>query len=140
MMGSLENVNRSLSPTLSLSNRMHMRNFRVVSRLRSLVLFRQAHSSRPVMFDPPVNYSMRELDRNAFQKEFPLAAMRVLENRYIAQCRADLGDSLLVCERMNNVRPDPDEPDPKKGKRVLLLDPKIKVDGRMTGNGQKNVG
>ena len=81
------------------------------------------------MFDPPVHRSMRELDRNAFQKEFPLAAIRVFENRFVTQCRTELGDSLLVCDRMSSVRLDPNEADSKGAKRVVLLDPKINAEG-----------
>ena len=81
------------------------------------------------MFDPPLHRSMRELDRNAFRKDFPLAAIRVSENRFVTKCRDELGDSLLVIDRMSNVRPDPNDSDPKGAKRVVLLDPKIRADG-----------
>ena len=81
------------------------------------------------MFDPPAHHYMRELDRNAFQKEFPLAAIRVSENRFVTQCRNELGDSLLVCDRLSNVRSDPNELDSKGAKKVVLLHPKIKAEG-----------
>ena len=91
-----------------------------------------SHHSIPVfseMFRPPVNHAMRVLDRTFFNKRVPLTAARVLDNKQISQCRAELGDAMLHLERLANVRPDPEAGSAKSGKKSLLLRPDIRFDG-----------
>lgn len=81
------------------------------------------------MFRPPVNHTMGVLDRAFFKKRVPLTAARVLDNKQISQCRAELGDAMLRLERLANVRPDPDAGSAMSGKKSLLLRPDIRFDG-----------
>ena len=81
------------------------------------------------MFRPPVNHAMRVLDRTFFQKRVPLTAARVLDNKQISQCRAELGDAMLHLDRLANVRPDPDAGSAKSSKKSLLLRPEVRFDG-----------
>ena len=81
------------------------------------------------MFRPPVDRAMRVLDRSFFRKSVPLAAARVLDNKHISRCRANLGHDLLRLDRMASVRPDPEESDLKKGRKSLLLRPDIRPNG-----------
>ncbi|MCJ1480248.1 tRNA(m(1)G37)methyltransferase [Schaereria dolodes] len=71
---------------------------------------------------------MRVLDRSFFKKRVPLAAARVLENKQIGRCRAELNPDLLQLERMANVKPDGGEDDRKKGRKALLLRPDVRPD------------
>ena len=79
----------------------------------------------PEMFRPPVNRAMRILDRSYFKKDVPLAAARVLDNSQINRLRILLHQDLLQIDRMQNVRPDPEENDVKMGRRALLMRPDI---------------
>ncbi|MCJ1257457.1 tRNA(m(1)G37)methyltransferase [Lignoscripta atroalba] len=84
------------------------------------------------MFRPPVDRAMRVLDRSFFRKSVPLAAARVLDNKHISRCRANLGHDLLRLDRMASVRPDPEESDLKKGRKSLLLRPDIRPNDAST--------
>lgn len=87
--------------------------------------------STETMFRPPVNRSMRILDRSFFKKEIPLSAARISNNEHISSVRKDLERSkdLLVAERIGQVQPDPDPGLAAKRKKCLLLKPEIKLDG-----------
>ena len=82
------------------------------------------------MFRPPVNNAMRILDRSFFQKEIPLAAARVLENKQISRLRGDLHHDVLNLERLSVIKNDP----MKQGFKSLLLRPEIKADGISTSS------
>ncbi|KAI5212504.1 hypothetical protein E4T38_00512 [Aureobasidium subglaciale] len=71
------------------------------------------------MFRPPVNRAMRVLDRSFFQKKIPISAARVVDNKTISKCRAELFRSkdALLLERYQIVRPDPVESEAKVGKK-----------------------
>ncbi|KAA6409571.1 MAG: tRNA (guanine) methyltransferase Trm5 [Lasallia pustulata] len=78
------------------------------------------------MFRPPVNRAMRQLDRSFFQKRIPLAAARVLDTKQISNCISDLSEELLYLERCTVVRPGPMDNDLWRGRKALLLRPRIK--------------
>ncbi|KAG6999246.1 hypothetical protein G7Y79_00036g072020 [Physcia stellaris] len=80
------------------------------------------------MFRPPVNRTMRILDRSYFQKKVPLAAARVLQKKQIAKCRQELANDMLKLERKPAVRVDPFDREIK----ALLLRPEIKSDDDST--------
>ena len=82
------------------------------------------------MFRPPVNRAMRQLDRSFFQKRIPLAAARVLDTKQISNCISDLSEELLYLERCTVVRPGPMDNDLWRGRKALLLRPRIKPDGK----------
>ena len=82
------------------------------------------------MFRPPVNRAMRQLDRSFFQKRILLAAARVLDTKQISNCISDLSKELLSTERLKVVRPDPLDNGLWKGRKALLLQPRIKPDGK----------
>ena len=82
------------------------------------------------MFRPPVNRTMRQLDRSFFQKKVPLAAARVLDTKQISKCKTELGKELLSLERCTVVRSDPVEDGLSKGRKALLLRPDIRPDGK----------
>ncbi|KAH0371883.1 hypothetical protein KCU65_g1616, partial [Aureobasidium melanogenum] len=79
------------------------------------------------MFRPPVNRAMRVLDRSFFQKKIPASAARVVDNKTISKCRAELfrSNDVLRLERYQIVRPDPDEANAKAGKKCILLRPQV---------------
>src|SRR5438034_5286559 len=60
----------------------------------------------PNMFRPPINRSMRVLDRSFFKKTVPLSAATVFENKLIASVRNELARSrdLLHVPRIMTVR------------------------------------
>jgi tRNA (guanine37-N1)-methyltransferase len=60
----------------------------------------------PNMFRPPINRSMRVLDRSFFKKTVPLSAATVFENKLIASVRNELARSrdLLHVPRIMAVR------------------------------------
>ena len=80
------------------------------------------------MFRPPVNRAMRVLDRSSFQKRVPLSAAKVYDKTKIAKLRSELGPDVLRLERFQCVQPIRGT----KGEehKALLLDPRIKPDGR----------
>ena len=82
------------------------------------------------MFRPPINRTMRVLDRSFFKKEVRLSAARVLKNQNIFLHRKELernGD-MLKAERLTMVRPDPQMD--AQGRKCVLLRPEIKHDGK----------
>ncbi|MCJ1351620.1 MAG: tRNA(m(1)G37)methyltransferase [Icmadophila ericetorum] len=78
------------------------------------------------MFRPPVNRSMRILDRSFFKKKVPLAAAQVLDNRRIPEVRTALKEDILRVERISAVRVDPETKDKKTGAKSLYLKPEIR--------------
>lgn len=81
------------------------------------------------MFRPPVNRAMRVLDRSCFRKKVPLSAAKVYDKTKIAKLRSELGHDVLKLERFQCVQPIRGT----KGEehRALLLDPRIKPNGRL---------
>ncbi|KAL6720775.1 tRNA(m(1)G37)methyltransferase [Lecanora helva] len=82
------------------------------------------------MFRPPVNRTMRKLDRPFFKKTIPTSAARVIEKREIARCRKVLGHDLLKLDRMQAIKtvPGPQGEETK----ALLLRPEIKPEDQAT--------
>ena len=80
------------------------------------------------MFRPPVNRSMRVLDRSFFQKKVSLAAARIFEARNIAECRTNLQNELLNLERVSAVKQDQN----RNNLKALLLRPDIRPHGHYT--------
>lgn len=87
------------------------------------------------MFRPPINQTMKVLDRLFFRKEIPLAAARVQEKERIAQFRAELQPDILTLERFKAIRNDPI----KKGFKSLILRPEIKFDGIPTSSLERRI-
>ena len=85
------------------------------------------------MLRPPINRSMKVLDRAFFNKIVPIAAARVSNNQHISQCRKELqssGDLAFAnLSRIHSVVPDPLPDLAQQGRRCLLLQDRIKADG-----------
>ncbi|KAF2147789.1 hypothetical protein K461DRAFT_233702 [Myriangium duriaei CBS 260.36] len=77
------------------------------------------------MFRPPINRTMRVLDRSFFQKRIPLSAVRVLDHTKISQVRTELTRSkdILNLPRYQNIREDKSEG--AAGHRCILLRPQV---------------
>lgn len=86
------------------------------------------------MFRPPMNRSMRTLDRTFFKKTIPTSAARILDNKDISLCRKILEKSkeALIQNRIAPVRPDPVEEKALRGGRCIILRPEIKHDGSLS--------
>ena len=89
----------------------------------------QIASSSTEMFRPPVNRSMRLLDRTFFQKRVPLAAATVLDKKQISPYRSSLHDDLLHLGGTPNVVSDPRAGNSENGLKALLLKPEVRHDG-----------
>lgn len=78
------------------------------------------------IFQPPVNRSMRELDRSFFRKVVPTSAATILDPRQISKVRSVLLHSreLLHVTGIRPVRDDPTEPSLK----CLMLKPEVRAD------------
>lgn len=85
------------------------------------------------MFRPPMNRSMRTLDRTFFKKTIPTSAARILDNKDISLCRKVLENSkeALIQNRIAPVRPDPVEERALRGGKCIILRPEIKHDDRL---------
>ena len=79
----------------------------------------------PSIFLPPVNRSMRELDRSFFRKSIPLAAARISHLKDTQRIRNILlkSQDLLQVSRLKPFRDDPS----MAGSKCLLLRPEVKV-------------
>jgi tRNA (guanine37-N1)-methyltransferase len=83
--------------------------------------------SSPDMFAPPLNRSMRVLDRSLFRKTLLTSAARVFKPSDISRTRTELekaGDSLKML-RIQSVRPDPEENRLGPGAKCILLRPEV---------------
>lgn len=90
------------------------------------------------IFRPPILRSASTLlDRSLFSKTFPIAAARIFNNTTISKFRTSLTQSqeILVLERFANVRSDPDISLASKGGKCILLDPKVKSEGKLPAFG-----
>ena len=83
-----------------------------------------AESEASNMFRPPVNRSMKILDRSFFRRKIPTSAARILENKAIPRCKSMLGHHLLKLDRMQGIVSLGD-----KNTKALLLSPNIRADG-----------
>lgn len=85
------------------------------------------------MFRPPINRSMRTLDRAFFKKTIPTSAARILDNKDISFCRKALENSkeALIQSRIAPIRPDPVEEKAQRGGRCIILRPEIKHNDRL---------
>lgn len=81
----------------------------------------------PEIFRPPVNRSMRVLDRNFFQKTLPIAAATVLDNRNLSEVRSKIqsAGNLLNVFSIKAVVSDETVP----GRKCILLQPGILATG-----------
>ncbi|RYO97889.1 hypothetical protein DL765_011014 [Monosporascus sp. GIB2] len=81
-------------------------------------------------FRPPlIRSATGALDRSLFSKTVRLAAAAVADNRRIAEGRRELQRTreILVVDRIQGVRPHPDEALAARGTKCLLLDPKVQA-------------
>ena len=101
------------------------------TRVTKVVMSRAETSQISTMFLPPVNRTMRVIDRKFFQKSIPLAAARVTTLQ-IAQCRSQLGRDLLNIDRVAVMRPDPSDEGDAQGRKALLLQPTIQPNDSRT--------
>lgn len=87
------------------------------------------HVSSP--FDPPLNRSMRVLDRSLFQKTLPIAAATVFDDRNLSKVRDTIRKSgnLLVGIPVSSIQPDELVP----GRKCILLMPGIEANGQIFG-------
>lgn len=83
----------------------------------------------PTMFRPPVNRTMRTLDRSFFRKTIPLSAAAIYKKSDISSTRSELVKSrdLLAVPRLDSIR----EMKESDGlvRKCLLLRQDVKHDG-----------
>lgn len=85
------------------------------------------------MFRPPVNRTMRVLDRSFFKQKYDLAAACVLEKKKIQQFQKTLRNDILRLDRYFTVRPAPPSVyevfSNVQDLKCFLLKPSIRLDG-----------
>lgn len=85
------------------------------------------------MFRPPVNRTMRVLDRSFFKSKYDLAAACVLEKTKIQQFQKLLRNDILRLDRYLTVRPAPPSAyevfNNIRDLKCFLLKPSIRLDG-----------
>jgi tRNA (guanine37-N1)-methyltransferase len=83
----------------------------------------------PEIFRPPVNRSMRVLDRNFFQKTLPIAAATVFDDRNLSSVRNELqiSGNLLGVFSIKAVVPD----ETVSGRKCVLLQPGVLATGML---------
>lgn len=86
------------------------------------------------MFAPPINRAMKVLDRSFFQKTIPTSAARIFNPKDISRCRKELTTSrdALLNNRVDPVRPDPEQERAQTGVKCLLLRPEVLPNGTST--------
>jgi hypothetical protein len=86
----------------------------------------------PDVFRPPVNRSMRVLDRAFFRKTLPIAAATVFDDRNLSTVRSKVqkARNLLGVFSIKAVVPDETVP----GRKCLLLRPGISATGMADGS------
>jgi hypothetical protein len=77
------------------------------------------------LFLPPVNRSMRTLDRTFFRKTVMVSAARIFEPRNIGRVRKECAGDLLRVKKVELMPKDPEG----KVMKLLLLRPQISCDG-----------
>jgi len=85
----------------------------------------------PEIFLPPVNRSMKVLDRSFFKKVIPLAAASIAEAKEISNIRKEL-DRAGALLRLNPIKTLRDD-DLRPGAKCLLLRPGIHPDRKSDG-------
>lgn len=80
------------------------------------------------MWRPPVDRTMRVLQRSFFKQEYTLAAARVFEPSNIQPFRKTLGQDVLSLDRIPAVRPSPVAEDLPQKRKAILLRADIKYD------------
>ncbi len=83
------------------------------------------------VFRPPLVRSTAALDRALFSKTFNLAAARVNDPKNIAKYRKALTSSrdILHAERLTPIVQDPGASAAEKGRKCLLLQPRVSASG-----------
>ncbi|KAI9888644.1 MAG: tRNA(m(1)G37)methyltransferase [Vezdaea aestivalis] len=81
---------------------------------------------------PPINRSMRSLDRSFFRKEISLSALRLVDNTFLHKYRKLLQNSgdILAFDGVQSICPDPDPILAAQGRKCLLLNSNVKHDAR----------
>jgi hypothetical protein len=81
----------------------------------------------PELYRPPINRSMRVLDRNFFQKTIPIAAATVFEDRNLSHVRGKVQSAghLFGVFSIKSIVPDETVP----GRKCVLLQPGIRATG-----------
>ena len=86
------------------------------------------------MFRPPVNRTMRVLDRSFFHKKIPLSAAKVRDRKNISKVRRELQKEILELERKQVVQDIPGVQ--KEVGKALLLKPEVRHDSEyLSGSG-----
>lgn len=80
------------------------------------------------MLRPPIDRTMRVLERSFFKQKFALAAARIFDNSNIHPLRKKLGEDVLQADRISSVRPSPILEDVPLTRKAILLRPDIKAD------------
>ena len=84
------------------------------------------------MFRPPINRSMRVLDRSFFHKRIPTVAAIIQDPKRISQFKSELRDDALHMERIQCIKPMYDANGQKTGKKAMMLKPDVKRDDAST--------
>ncbi|CAO2656786.1 Nn.00g055890.m01.CDS01 [Neocucurbitaria sp. VM-36] len=86
------------------------------------------------MFAPPINRAMKVLDRSFFQRTIPTSAARIFNPKDISRCRKELTSSrdTLPNNRVDPIRPDPEQERAQRGGKCLLLRPEVVPNDRTT--------
>jgi len=81
----------------------------------------------PEIYRPPINRSMRVLDRSFFQKTIPIAAATVFEDQNISLVRGKVQSAghLFGVYSIKSIVPDETVP----GRKCILLQPGIRATG-----------
>lgn len=82
----------------------------------------------PRQFLPPVNRSMKVLDKSVFQKTVPLSAARIFDVRRTGEIRKICRPDALHLPKIDVLQWDPDQ-EKYKGRKVMILKPEVKHDG-----------
>lgn len=87
-----------------------------------------ADQSDFAMIRPPVQRTMRVLDRSFFQKRIPLTAAAAADVRNLTNLRRQLGLETYKLNRLPIIQNVPDSTGALR--KALLLRPEIKIDGK----------
>lgn len=95
----------------------------------------EVHNNLPAMFRPPINRTMRVLDRSFFRKTVPLSVAAIHKASDIASVRRDLLKSrdILSLPRLTAIREIRDAEG--QVQRGVLLREGVKADGRLILHG-----
>lgn len=82
------------------------------------------------VFLPPVNRAMRTLDRSFFAKTIPLAAAHIFDAKHITRFQKECAKDVLRLPRTKTIITEADPAVPGGVRKLLLLRPEVRVDGR----------